>query len=133
MTAAEPTPIKSATRRAPAKRAAAKRAQPHKPANVKQPQDRKKPAAQIEAEGIETVTVEWEGMTFEIPSDPDAWPFWTVTQPLSAGNIPQGLMGLLGPAQAVLLRQKKPDITNIEIRALFDLINETVTELNTGN
>ncbi|OZE39103.1 hypothetical protein CH278_02130 [Rhodococcus sp. 05-2254-5] len=133
MTNAEPTPIKSATRRAPAKRAAAKRAQPHKPANVKQPQDRKKSAAQIEAEGTETVTVEWEGMTFHIASDPDEWDFWTVTRPLAAGNVPVALTGLLGGEQTALLRQARPRLTNTEARDLFNTINEAVTDLSTGN
>lgn len=115
---------------------APKRSQPHRPAGVKQPQDRKPPkktAAQREAEGVDTVPVEWEGLTFYVPSDPDEWDFWTVTEPLSANNIPQGLMGLLGPKQALELRKAKPKLSNTEARALFDAIGEAVGTGSAGN
>lgn len=132
----EPTNI--ASKRAPAKkattrRAPAKRAQPHKPAGVKQPQDRKKSAAQREAEGVETITVEWEGLEFEIISDPDEWDFWTTTQPLAAGNTAVGLIGLLGGQQAMKLRAAFPRLTNPEARDLFETINKAVMEMSTGN
>ncbi|OZC50516.1 hypothetical protein CH289_15940 [Rhodococcus sp. RS1C4] len=122
-----------ARRRAPAKKAATKRAQPHKPAGVKQPQDRKKSAAQREAEGVETVTVEWEGLEFEIIADPDEWDFWTVTQPLASGNTAVGLIGLLGGQQAMRLRAAFPRLTNPEARDLFETINKAVMEMSTGN
>ena len=107
----------------------AKRAQPHKPAGVRQPRDRPKSAAQIEAEAEEaggTAEVEWEGLTFDVVADPDDWDFWTVTAPLSENNIPQALLGLLGPAQAMKLRRAKPRLTNPEARELFDEINKVL-------
>ncbi|WP_037182585.1 hypothetical protein [Rhodococcoides fascians] len=132
----EPTNI--ASKRAPAKksttrRAPAKRAQPHKPAGVKQPQDHKKSAAQREAEGVETITVTWEKLEFEIVADPDEWDFWTVTQPLAAGNHAVGLIGLLGPQQSMKLRAAHPRLTNPQARDLFETINRAVVEMSTGN
>ena len=107
----------------------AKRAQPHKPAGVRQPRDRPKSAAQIEAESEGaggTAQVDWEGLTFDVVADPDDWDFWTVTAPLSENNIPQALLGLLGPQQALKLRRAKPRLTNPEARALFDEINRVL-------
>ena len=123
---AEPAPT-------PSRKSPTKRAQPHKPAGVKQPTDRPKSAAQREAEAEDTVTVEWEGMTFSVPSDPDEWDFWTVTQPLAAQNIPMALTGLLGPQQMMQLRIARPDIRNPEIRDLFNIINKAIADINTGN
>jgi hypothetical protein len=107
----------------------AKRAQPHKPAGVRQPRDRPKSAAQIEAESEgagNTAQVDWEGLTFDVVADPDDWDFWTVTAPLSENNIPQALLGLLGPQQAMKLRRAKPRLTNPEARELFDEINRVL-------
>ena len=114
----------------------AKRAQPHKPANVRQPRDRPKSAAQIEAESEaagDTAQVEWEGLTFDVVADPDDWDFWTVTAPLSENNIPQALLGLLGPQQALKLRRAKPRLTNPEARELFDEINKVLGMGNAKN
>lgn len=125
------TPI--ATRKTAAKRTPAKRAQPHKPAGVKEPTDRPKSAAQIEAEATDIITVEWEGLTFEIDADPDSWDFWSVTHPLAQGNAPVALIGLLGNVQAGKLRIAYPSLTNTQARNLFDLINKEIGLHNTGN
>lgn len=119
----------STAKRAPAKRSNGTKA----PATARQPQDHKRPAAQLEAEGVETVTVEWDGLAFEIPTDPDSWDFWTVTHPLAAGNIPVALTGLLGPEQSMRLRLAKPQLSNPEARELFDTINRAIGMGNTGN
>ena len=50
-----------------------KRAQPARPAGIKQPQDHKKSAAQLEAEGVNTATVEFWGMEFTFSTDPMEW------------------------------------------------------------
>lgn len=123
---AEPAPTPSRT-------APTKRAQPHKPAGVKQPTDRPKSAAQREAEAEGTVIVEWEDMAFSVQADAEKWDFWTVTQHLAANNIPMALIGLLGPQQVMQLRLARPDIRNPEIRDLFDVINKAITGINTGN
>lgn len=39
----------------------------------KKPQDHLKPAAQREAEGEETVTIEWHGMSVEVPATIEGW------------------------------------------------------------
>jgi hypothetical protein len=125
--------------KAPAKRAAAKRTPAKRtsgskiPATAKRPTDRPKSAAQLEAEGADLVDITWEGITFQVNGDPDSWDFWTVTQPLAQGNIPAGLIGLLGPDQALKLRVAKPALTNLEARALFDELNKALGLHNTGN
>jgi hypothetical protein len=43
------------------------------PEGVKMPEDRKS-AAQREAEGAETVTLDYEGESFTLPADPQDWP-----------------------------------------------------------
>ncbi|WP_280441194.1 hypothetical protein [Nocardia brasiliensis] len=111
----------------------AKRATPHKPAGVREPQDHKTPAAQREAEAVELAVVEWEGLTFEIVADPDEWDFWTVITPLSANNVPQAIIGLLGPKQTSLLQRAKPRMKGPEARELFDKISEAVGFGNSGN
>lgn len=58
------------TSRAPRK-APAKRATPHKPAGVREPQDHLKSAAQREADGDEFVEFEFEGVTYTAPANLD--------------------------------------------------------------
>lgn len=53
------------------KKAPAKRAQPHRPAGIKQPQDRLEPAAKREAEGADTVEFEFGGVTYTAPANLD--------------------------------------------------------------
>lgn len=117
------------TKRAPAKRTSGTKA----PASARQPQDRKRSAAELEAAEAETFPVEWRGLTFDIVADPDDWDFWTVTTPLSQGNTPAALLGLLGPTQAHKLRMKFPQLRNPDARELFDLINREIGFRNTGN
>ncbi|WP_433592319.1 hypothetical protein [Nocardia sp. CA-145437] len=108
------------------RKAPAKRATPHKPAGVREPQDHLKPAAQREAEGSEYVTVEWGGLAFEVLADPDEWDFFTVSAPLSQGNIGLGLIGLLGNAQVLTLRKMYPKFTQGQARELYDTISEAL-------
>ncbi|WP_378735529.1 hypothetical protein [Nocardia brasiliensis] len=53
------------------KKAPAKRAMPHRPAGVREPQDHLKPAAQREAEAADTVEFEFEGVTYTAPANLD--------------------------------------------------------------
>ncbi|WP_433660796.1 hypothetical protein ACQPW1_00455 [Nocardia sp. CA-128927] len=115
------------------RKTATKRATPTKPAGVREPQDHKRPAAQREAEGVETVVVEWEGLEFEIVADPDEWDFWTVLTPLSANNIPQAIFGLLGPRQTTVLQRAMPRMKGPQARDLFDAISDAVGFGSTGN
>ena len=89
------------------------------------PQDHKSPA-QAEAEGEATTTIEWDGLEFEILSDPDDWDFWTVVEPLSANNVVQATLGLLGPKQTLKLRQARPKIKPTDFASLFQAIQEQV-------
>jgi len=125
---------KTPAKRAPAKKAPAKRTSGSKiPATAKRPTDRPKSAAQLEAERADLVDVTWEGIEFQVNGDPDSWDFWTVTKPLSEGNIPAGLIGLLGEEQALKLRIAKPQLTNIEARQLFNEMNKAIGFHNAGN
>lgn len=128
MTEPKSTARKATPRKAPARKASALAI----PDTAPVPQDRKSPA-QREAENVRTVTVQWEGLTFVIPADPDSWDFWTVLEPLSANNIPQGLLGLLGPEQSMRLRAARPKLTGPEARSLFDEINRVLGTGNSGN
>ena len=51
------------------KKAPAKRAMPHRPAGVREPQDHLKPAAQREAEAAETVEFDYKGVTYTAPAN----------------------------------------------------------------
>ncbi|WP_029931090.1 hypothetical protein [Nocardia otitidiscaviarum] len=109
-----------------ARKATTKRAMPHKPEGVREPQDHLKPAAQREAEAQEMATVEWGGLAFEIIADPEDWDFFTVSAPLSQGNIAAALVGLLGNAQTITLRKAYPKLTQGQARELYDKISETL-------
>lgn len=108
----------------------ARRTPPPKPA----PDEPEAPAspAQREAEGIETIEVEWRGVKLAIPSDVDDWSYWRVIVPLSRGNETQALIGLIGEDQAQALRRALPDMTAKDGRALFDAIN-TALGMAPGN
>lgn len=89
-------------------------------------------APQREAEGVDTVEIEWRGLKFEIISDIDKWNYWTVMVPLAHGNETRALLGLLGPAQTETLRQAMPGLLPPDARDLFETINDALG-LNSGN
>ena len=119
----------------PARKAPARKSNAPDMSRAPKPSDRPKSAAQIEAEAEDHVSVEWEGMTFSILADADDWPFWEVTHPLSSGNIPTALVGLLDtvPGQSFKLRAAFPSLTNTQARGLFDAINKAIGLHSTGN
>lgn len=53
------------------------------PKGAKQPQDHKKPAAQVEAEGDEFVEFEFRGKEYRLPADPQDWPVAALRTPSS--------------------------------------------------
>jgi hypothetical protein len=59
------------------------------------PQDHLKPAAQIEAEGIDLTTIEFDGHTFTIPTDPQRWQVKTL-RAFNRGDPLEALPLLLG-------------------------------------
>ena len=87
------------------------------------PQDRKKSAAQIEAEGIETTTTEWRDLSFTVPTDPDDWPA-EVLLLFEKGQNANGLQEILGPKQWAKFMATKPrkrDVLN-----LFEVLGESL-------
>ncbi|WP_280393230.1 hypothetical protein [Nocardia wallacei] len=90
-----------------------------------------KSAAQREAEGIATTTVEWRGLTLQVPTDVDTWSYWNVIAPLAHGNETRAMYGLLG-AQINEVAKKFPNMTARDGRELFDAINDALG-LNSGN
>lgn len=71
------------------------------------PSDHKKSAAQIEAEGVETVDVEWRGHTFTIVADADDYPLEAVMA-FERGQNFVGLEIVLGPKQWHEFMKTKP-------------------------
>lgn len=109
-----------------------------RPAGAPEPQDfkPKSPAAR-EADGAETVRVEFRGMTFEVAADPAKWSYWQVTQWLPSNNFANACIGLLGPAQTAKIHMRYPNLTSVEA---LDLFSELFMEIakatgfgNTGN
>jgi hypothetical protein len=89
------------------------------PAGAKKPDDHKKSAAQIEAEGIAMLDVEWRGLTFTLPSDPDDWS----VQAISAAEKGQSFTSLeliLGPKQwADFMKTKPTRRDGLDLNAAF--------------
>lgn len=61
----------------------------------RQPQDHLKPAAQLEAEGSETVDIEYEGITFTIAASMDDWDLDTL-EAFETGKGVAMIRGVLG-------------------------------------
>lgn len=85
------------TRRAPAKKKATPAANAPDMTLAPEPQDHKS-AAQKEAEGAESVTVEYEGQKFVVPLDQDDWPILAI-QAMSRNMHIDGVQHLLGAQQ----------------------------------
>lgn len=109
------------------RRAPVKRAQPHKPSGVKQPTDRKKSAAQREAEGDETITLTHCEVDFEIPGTADDI-LGEVNEAFERMQIVTGLRILFGTTKWAEYRKgylddgvlRKPTVR--DDRALYNLI-----------
>ena len=71
------------------------------------PTDHLKSAAQIEAEGVETVDVEWRGLAFAIVADADDYPLEAVMA-FERGQNFVGLELILGPKQWAEFMKTKP-------------------------
>ncbi len=82
-------------RRTAPKKAPAKRAMPHRPAGVREPQDHKSPA-QAEAEGDEYVEWEHSGVTYTAPGPDYVKGIYAL---LERGRGTLALEKLLGPEQ----------------------------------
>ncbi|WP_280371171.1 hypothetical protein [Nocardia wallacei] len=127
-----------ATRRAATKRAPTRASRV--PATAPQPQDHKppapprkarpKPAVQVEAEGIETVEVEYDGEFYVIPADPLDWPR-TASKAFERGQANIAIDLILGTKQARKLDRK--GYTNRQTNELFELLAEAGGFENMGN
>ena len=71
---------------------------PEIPKGATVPADHQKPAAQIEAEGVETTDVTWRGHTFTVTTDADDYPI-AVVMAFEKGQNLVGLEIVLGPKQ----------------------------------
>ncbi len=83
----------------------------------KQPQDHKKPAAQIEAERQGTVTVEYAGNTYEFPGSLDA-ASGDVIDAIDDQKLSYALRNLLDTEQWQRFKATKPLVR--DYAALFD-------------
>lgn len=106
-----------------------------RPQGAPEPQDYRAPksAAQREAEGADTVDVQWRGMTFEVPAPAEDWPYWTVVRHLQ-NDLPAAVCNLIGPRATAQLQGKYPNMAASEAGELFaDLFNEIAKELGLGS
>lgn len=95
---------------------------PHRPKGVKQPQDhkaRKKTAAQLEAEGVETTTITWRELELTIPASMEGADA-EVALAFEEGKVASALRALLGPAQWVDVMKTKPKLRDLGV--MFDAV-----------
>ena len=85
---------------------------------------------QREAEGIDTVTVEFDGEEYTIPADPLDWDL-TVTEAFELGRAITAVRGLLGPEQFATVTRKR--YTNRKFGELFDLLAKAGGFDDSGN
>ncbi len=96
---------------------------PKIPPGATVPDDHKKSAAQLEAEGGEKVTVHWRDFEFEVAADADDWSART-TLAFEQGKAVTGVQGILGPKQFSELMASNP--RNKDVGELFQLIAKTI-------
>lgn len=99
------------------------------PAGVKKPQDHKKPAAQIEAEGAPTIDITWQGHTFTIDADTDNW-LVEVTQAYEDGKGASMIRGVLGPKQYAEFMATRP--RNKQLNELGEIIAKALGLTSAG-
>lgn len=90
------------------------------PKGAKVPEDRKSPA-QIDAEDIPTIDVEWRGHTFTVMSDPDDYPV-AIVQAFERGQNLTGLEQLFGIEQWQVFLKTKP--TKRDATSLLEAMGE---------
>lgn len=104
---------------------------PEIPAGATKPDDHKKTAAQIEAEGIETVTVaDHNGHTYTFPSDPQDWPV-KAARSFEEGHAIGAIRILIGAKEYDA--QKIDRWTNRQLNALFEKFAEAAGLETSGN
>lgn len=93
----------------------------HQPKKKKRKRDKPRSAAEREALGIETVSVEFDGETYVIPADPLDWELPT-TEAFEQGKAITAIRGLFGPQQYRQLMSK--GYRNRQFQELFNLLAE---------
>jgi len=81
---------------------------PEIPKGATVPADHQKPAAQLEAEKVETTDVTWRGHTFTVATDPDDYPI-AVVMAFEKGQNLVGLEIVLGPKQWARVYEDRED------------------------
>lgn len=99
------------------------------PENVKQPQDHLKPAAQVEAEEDETVTVEYGGGSYVFPASLDEAD-GDVLEAVDDMKLSYALRALLAPEQWKTFKATKPKVRDYS--ALFDAYAKAIGLESTG-
>lgn len=83
------------------------------PAGATKPQDHKKSSAQIEAEGIETVTVTWRDQEFILPATIEDCPV-EVAEAFEDGKGARAVAGILGADRYAAFKKKnKPTVRDL--------------------
>lgn len=98
------------------------------PDGVKQPQDYRKPAAQIEAEG-DDVTIDYDGKQYTLPGsldDADG----DVMDAIDDEKLSYALRALLGPAQWKQFKKTRPKVSDYS--SLFSLYAKQIGLESTG-
>ncbi|CAM3038531.1 hypothetical protein [Skermania piniformis] len=103
------------------------------PARAPRPQDHRPastPVIRGEAEGIETVTVEFDGESYTIPADPADWPI-NATEAFENGRAVTAIRMLLAPDEWIKVQRKQ--YRNRQFRELFDALARAGGFRNSGN
>lgn len=100
------------------------------PQGAKAPQDHQKSAAQVEAEGVQTIDVEWRGHTFTVPADADDWTVEAMMA-FEEGLNAHGLKAILEPAAWAELMATKP--RKRDLMDLFDAMAKALGMDSSGN
>lgn len=99
-------------------------------ATPRKPMDHLKSAAQIEAEGIKTLDIEWREFTFTIAATAEDWEVET-TLAFEEGKAATGVRLILGADQWAQLMKSKPK--NRDLSELFDAIAQANGLRDSGN
>ena len=103
---------------------------PDVPKGATVPEDHKKPAAQIEAEGGGTTTIEFEGVEYTFPSEPQDWSADTLRE-FEHGRAVEGCYQLIGPVKWNKLGMGR--WSGRRVNALFEKFAEAAGLESRGN
>jgi hypothetical protein len=96
----------------------------------KAPQDHKKPAAQIEAEGVKVASIGFNGMSIEVPADPGDWPVEALAA-FEDGKVMTALRSAMGASQWAAFLKLHP--VKRDMDGLFEQLAESLGFTSSGN